>query len=1084
METEVPEIAAELFGAGTPLAKKSSRLCPVLVSGSRQSLEKSLAATLAATLRKYVTRGRPPAMIERLEAIAASPKSTGTEVVTLFEEANEYLEKFGNDAEGLILIIDELGKFLEYGASHPDQGDVFVLQELAELANRSKKRPFLFLTILHQGYDRYTDQMSPGRRSEWAKVQGRFEDVAFEERTEQILRLVANAVCHNEVEGTVKPFVRQAESLADDVLALNLRIGSLQPTEIRGYFAGCYPLHPFTTLTAGPLFRQLAQNERSLFAFLSSSEPNGFQEFLSQTTFAPKQRKTYRLDQLYDYIISTLGQSLFSHHRGRAWAEAQATLERITDASELELRVAKTIGLLQAVGTSGPVPASLLTIQLSLGEVASDDDIKKAVETLIRRSVVIFRRHLGSYALWEGSDIDLDARLEAARRMVNRDQPLASFLTQLVPPQPLVARRHYFQMGTLRYYDVRYADRSTLQAELSRDLGPADGRVILCLPANEEEQKAMQSLLLSPMLDAPDATIGAVPKTVFDLREMCHELLCLRWVLQNTPELQTDKGARKEIHHRINHVEQSIRRHLSWVFAPRPGRTVECSWFYEAEENSLPTIRALNNFLSDVCDKVYPSTPIWRNELINRRELSSSAAAARRDLIAAMIAHPTEEFLGIKGVPPERSIYETMLRMSKMHRKKNGEWGFYPPDAKEDAALGEVWKAIVKFLNETEATRLPVERLFTTLRRPPFGLKDGVLPILLAATLMHYDTEVALYEDGTFVPRLSDATFERIFRSPERFDLQRFRVVGPRLDVFQRYAALFSRPGSEPGETPDLLALVKPLVRLVKDLPDYVAKTKQTSDVAQAVHKVIREARQPDRLLFTELPVACGFQAFPANGVVDVAQVTKFFEVLRASLAELQRTYPQLMATIEKLILDALGRSGSLTKARKPIEHEARLVLDLAVDAKLKGFLTRVIDSSCENNVWLESIATLLSGKPPALWDDQDQAKFEVQLSSSARTFSHFRVLAFEMERSGTTILDGDPHMLRVSVTIPNAGDFERVVTVPEEFLSTVERAKGEMRRVLSDSDLLGRRDISVAILAQLTRQLLSEDHVKPEKRG
>jgi hypothetical protein len=29
---------------------------------------------------------------------------------------------------------------------------------------------------------------------EWAKVQGRFEDVAFEERTEQIVHLLAQAV--------------------------------------------------------------------------------------------------------------------------------------------------------------------------------------------------------------------------------------------------------------------------------------------------------------------------------------------------------------------------------------------------------------------------------------------------------------------------------------------------------------------------------------------------------------------------------------------------------------------------------------------------------------------------------------------------------------------------------------------------------------------------------------------------------------------------------------------------------------------------------------------------------------------------
>jgi hypothetical protein len=44
-----------------------------------------------------------------------------------------------------------------------------------------------------------------------------------------------------------------------------------------------------------------------------------------------------------------------------------------------------------------------------------------------------------------------------------------------------------------------------------------------------------------------------------------------------------------------------------------------------------------------------------------------------------------------------------------------------------------------------------------------------------------------------------------------------------------------------------------------------------------------------------------------------------------------------------------------------------------------------------EDATWLESIATLLSGKPPTHWDDTDRVRFEVQLAATARTFEHFR---------------------------------------------------------------------------------------------
>ena len=48
--------------------------------------------------------------------------------------------------------------------------------------------------------------------------------------------------------------------------------------------ADAWPLHPATSLILGPVSRQrFAQNERSVFGFLSSAEPHGFQAFLAAT---------------------------------------------------------------------------------------------------------------------------------------------------------------------------------------------------------------------------------------------------------------------------------------------------------------------------------------------------------------------------------------------------------------------------------------------------------------------------------------------------------------------------------------------------------------------------------------------------------------------------------------------------------------------------------------------------------------------------------------------------------------------------------------------------------------------------------
>ncbi len=929
-----PELAAQLFGPGSVLAKKPGRLFPVLVTGSRQPLDKALAAALAASLRTVATRGRRPQIIDRLEAVATQQAPAGGAVAPLFAEAVEYLERADDTTAGVLLIVDELGKFLEYGASNPDQGDVFVLQELAEAATRSA-RPFLFLTILHQALDRYAAHLSPGRRSEWAKVQGRFEDVVYEERSEQLLRLLAHAIRHDGPEADLKALHKSGKALAKEAVAVGVRAGTMPPAELQSALADCYPLHPLTAATLGPLFRLLAQNERSLFAFLDSAEPFGFREFLHRHTLTDG---PYRLDHLYDYVHAALGPGLFAQHRGKLWAEVQTALDRLHDATPTQIRLAKIIGLLQALGPAAGFPASATVLKAALRGTATDAQVDEALLDLGRRSVVVFRRHTGSFALWEGSDIDIEGRLRAAQSAVEREQNLVPFLTRQVPPPSLVARRHYLQTGTLRYFAAAYFSRAEFGSDLFGGMlggsTDADGRVLLCLPRDPADRDAMREQLLSASADMP--VLAVLPENVSDLRVLCHELACLTWVADHTPELEADRTARRELAARHAVAEQTLRDHLGWLFSPA---NPSGSWFCRGAEVKLATPRQLNDQLSRACDDVYHATPRWRNELVNRRSLSSSAAAARRNLIEAVFDHPDKDGLGFEGHPPERSMYETLLKGSRLHRKHAGEWGFHPPDAKAEPAVRELWKAVEQFLADTDGGRQSVSELFALLRLPPFGLKDGVLPVLLAAVLTHHQTQVALYEEGSFVPRPSAAVFERLCRTPAKFELQRFRIAGPRAEVFGRYAAMIQKAS---GADTDLLAVVKPMVRLAKDLPEFVVKTKTISDTAQKVLKAVREARQPDKLLFADLPAACGFAPFEASGTADPSDIDAYFTHLRGAFTELQRAYPHLLADIERLVLKAFGEDPPLPAARKRIDHHARLVLNVAVDAKLKAFLLRV----------------------------------------------------------------------------------------------------------------------------------------------
>lgn len=92
----------------------------------------------------------------------------------------------------------------------------------------------------------------------------------------------------------------------------------------------------------------------------------------------------------------------------------------------------------------------------------------------------------------------------------------------------------------------------------------------------------------------------------------------------------------------------------------------------------MDRVTDFNAKLSEVCDRAYPKTPILWNELINRRQLTSQGAKARRELLEAMIECSDQEKLGLTGYGPEVSMYYSLLGETGIHREEDEEWGFFP----------------------------------------------------------------------------------------------------------------------------------------------------------------------------------------------------------------------------------------------------------------------------------------------------------------------------------------------------------------------------------------------------------------------
>ena len=1040
-------------------SEASVGFCPVLISGERAPITRALLQGLEHGLKTFGISSRHSLrknIQELLKTAANGNPPQATEITKLFEDATRAIKQKGG--HGLLLVIDELGKFLEYAAQHPAQDDVFVLQTLAEFAARSDQTPLFLITILHQAFEQYANKIAKSQREEWAKIQGRFEDIAFIEPADQVLRLIGSAIQH------------KTEILSTSI-ELSLNPNQLPAAvEFRKLFKNCLPLHPTVALVVGPIFRRFAQNERSLFAFLNSSEPYGLQEFLSNQYYNGGQLPTFSIADLYDYLNTTIGNRLAASRDGDKWIEIEMAINRLVDPSPTLVRLIKTIGLLNIIGeVSANLKASKHILRYALDDSTEEfeAEFEKALKTLTERSIALYRRYNDIYALWEGSDIDIQARLHEAESHLDPNETLITYLSELTPPRPLIARRHLFEKGTLRYFAVRYTDFEDFDANLNEPLSNADGLVLYTLPANEDETHQLIEKAGGEDAIKRSEVLIAIPHFTRFLRDAVTDLACLRWISENTPELEGDAVARRELSIRWVEAEHGVDDQLTTIFGG--DNEGSCRWFHKGHEVSITSQRDRNEHLSKICDEVYHKTPIIQNELINRRKISGAVTTARKKLIQAMLENGDQENLGIPGYPAEMSIYRSLLLETGIHRETSGVWGFHPPKPDDKNNIKQTWETVEDFLETCEGERQPVVELYEHLMAPPLGVREGPLPILLCAAMLRYKTEVALYQDGSFIPNWSMPVFERFLKVPEKFEIKRFRIIAARAELLRQYLNALNQPTET--ENPNLLTVIKALMPFISGLPKYTLNTDTLSDNAKHLRAAVLNAREPDELIFKELPEALGFFAFGIQ-TTDSNAALKFSSTLQDTLSELGRAYENLLNSIEKQMKDAFVLAGDRDNFRKTLVHRAEPLREIVSDPQLKQFLIRICDEQLDFSNWLEAIGATLAGKPPKSWFDRDTDIFQSNFSEVVRKFRHFEAVSYEKLKY-TESSAGEP--IRIGITGPNQDEQERVVTLPASADEQTLEIEGAIKQVFQDLNVDDNPELHIAILAKISQHWIQQ---------
>ena len=1042
--------ATAITNSGSPY------LIPVLVTGTREPLGLAVIRALCYTLINLPQV--PTELVEKLQNAVENEKFKDSQILGWVQESHSYVVKKGI-ANGLLLIIDEAGKFLEYAAFYPDRQDIYLLQGLAEAASRSGTSPLLVLVLLHQGVSAYSENLSQMQQREWEKIAGRYEELVWQYPIEQVAELVANALNTN-LDVVAPQQIELARQGMLEGLTIRWFRASVEDTTLPALAPHFYPLHPTVLPPLVRFFSQFGQNERSLFTFLLGSEAFALQDFVQRTVGTD----FFRLFDLFDYIRSAFAPRLQLQSYRNHWKAIDGIVTSYRGDDELELRLLKSIGLLNVLNADDLLATGEL-LQIAL---TGCGDVKSALQRLKNKRVIYLRGVAGGYSVWPHTSVNLEKAQEDAVRNLEPTGKVVSYVRERLEVRPLVARRHYIETGNLRYFDVVYTESSELEEWIITPFG-SDGRILIVLCETPTDEKRALSIVDSMEPDQHPSLLVAVSAALQGFKGIIDELRCWEWVARQVPELQYDTYAQEEVARQQAAAQQVLEERLEMAVGVL-NSTGESNlrWFRSGQE--LPNLRkgrAVTSMLSTICDEQFPKAPRILNELINRQNISSTAARARMRLIEQLFTSSDQPFIGLDSTktPPEMSMYLSVLLAAGFHKKTETGWSLGLPEKDNDTAnVLPSFARIRSLLQEQPDSRVPVTQVYEALRAAPYGVREGTIPLFLTIFAVLHEPELAFYEDGSFIPRLVGSNFLRLTKAPETFEIQYYPITGIRSELFKQVIQHLQL-GVMPTANVDLLDVVKPLLTFVAGLPAYSQKTSRLSPNTLSVRTALQSARDPAALLFHLLPQACGFS--PITSLDDPqqqSQLIPFANALKEAIDELRSAYHSLLQELLIKLQEEAQLKDSFDRLRQTLAPRAASVASFVTEPRLKSFCLRLSDTKLPETQWLEAMGTLICSLPPNKWKNSELFRYNQDVHYLYGQFERVEALVYNKDK---TIQKGTS--VRVALTQENGQEREQVLHLAPEELQLAASVEQEILTLINQNKRVGLAAASQALWKMLS---------------
>lgn len=773
------------------------------------------------------------------------------------------------DYSGIFIVFDEFSKFLESANEQHIMKDLKLIQDFAELSTRTGKTEQIHLScITHKAMNEYLKDASDIKANSFKTVEGRFKNIYFNSSMEQNYEIVSYALNKSkDFNDYYEKFYADNQKMYDEIQALSIFKNTNNVEKL--LFKGCFPLNPITVYSLIELSEKIAQNERTLFTFLTDDDVYGLKYFIENNDSG-----LFGIEKIYDYF-STLLKKESDEHIKTIWLKSENALKK--NISDDARKIIKAMSVIYMINNLEEFSATDEVIKTSLN--FSSRKYNESVNELFDKSII--RRKKITEELDFATMYNRKLTKEIKDLVENKYEDLneKDTLNEIVGKWYSIPRRYNENYKLTRFFTNIFITEEELLNMNSFNIffeeNYCDG-IVLNLIKNTKE---IDNIVKHFQNVADDRVVLKISKLSFTktFSNLIKEYEAIKY-------LKTQNNDLADLNDELNMMQAEIVDAINDMVKEYVSdeNIYECVYLDKEEKK----VKYISSFISTICESVYDKTPIINNELINKRDLSAPIKKARGIVIDCVLSNDKNKITSPTSA--EATIYKAIVEKENVESVRN------------------CITLIKEFIKDSDSRKISFDTLYKTLENKPYSVRKGIIPVLLSMALKDYSDNLILYYMNREI-NLDSINLVKINDAPDKYYLLTEKGTSQKIQYVNDLMNIFGLTSDTDNLRINVQQVVEKMKNWILSLPRLIKESSSNEDslIKSEFVQIKNELLKPDlnnnEFLFGKMQ-----KVFGANNVInEMSEMKKVFDSFMDS-------YYKELITITKDIFNK-GYKGSLS---------------------------------------------------------------------------------------------------------------------------------------------------------------------------